>query len=83
MAETDSYYASAAGIGTTVSTEKKAVLIGDLNGDDTIDSTDLLILSQYILKGDPINMETADIDGDNAITAADLFMLQMIILKVI
>lgn len=71
--------------GFTFSVRKTITLIpfkaGDLNSDGTVDSLDMLIMSQYILNiTDNVDITLADLDGDNTISASDILMLQMQIL---
>lgn len=59
-------------------------VIGDLNGDDKVDSEDMLILSQYILGLTDIeDASLLDMDGNGSVDAADLLIMQMIILGAI
>lgn len=61
---------------TFLDSDKKYYKYGDLNNDNTVDITDLLLLSEYLM--DPVsvptikNVRTGDVDGDGVIDIADL-----------
>lgn len=62
----------------------KAVVYGDINGDNAIDLIDMLILKRYILKYEELkdyNYEAADIYRDGKVDLIDLLVLKRHILK--
>ncbi|MBD7912423.1 dockerin type I domain-containing protein [Clostridium cibarium] len=50
-------------------------LVGDVNDDERIDNTDVLLINKYLTKGTALPVDNAlwaaDVNGDNAITSAD------------
>jgi hypothetical protein len=71
--QTDTANESGASEGLTVTT-LKALILGDVDGDDVITSTDARLTLQYyagkVGEGDLLT-EVADVDGDGAITSTD------------
>ncbi len=59
-----------------------AVASVDVNNDGTLDSEDMLAITQYILKISENPTYNYDIDGDGLVTASDLMELQMNILGI-
>ncbi|MDQ2086602.1 dockerin type I repeat-containing protein [Herbivorax sp. ANBcel31] len=60
--------------------------LGDLDGNGTIDSTDLALLKRYILNvidEIPAGSETADLNGDGEIDSTDYTLLQRFVLDMI
>ena len=51
-------------------------ILGDLNGDGTVDVFDLCSMRNAAVDGDAERFEAADIDGDGAITEDDLVLLK-------
>ena len=61
--------------GTTVSV-KKGGIIGDCNGDGTVDGRDLLRLARYIAGGgSSVDLSAADINGDGNVDGRDVLRL--------
>ena len=48
---------------------------GDITGDGNIDTVDLVLLLEYVVKGTPVNPCTGDIDGNGHINSLDVLML--------
>lgn len=65
-----------------------ACIVGDLNNDDTVDSTDLTLMKRYLLKI-PTTIETedfdfaADLNMDYKVDSTDLTILKRYLLKII
>ncbi|MBP5498126.1 MAG: dockerin type I repeat-containing protein [Muribaculaceae bacterium] len=63
---------------TTQSEEPKEPILGDVNNDEIVDVSDIVLLSQYILDSsdvDYINLEVADVNFDNLIDVTDLVLI--------
>lgn len=63
-------------------------LAGDLNGDGSIDSTDLTLMKRYLLKiviDLPVedDLKAADVNGDGSVNSTDLTLLKRFILGII
>jgi len=61
-------------------------LIGDVNADGKIDSTDLTLLKRYLLRSATLTEEkilNADTDGNGTVNSTDLNYLKKYILRVI
>jgi len=54
---------------------------GDLNGDDSVDILDVVMLVNYILSGDTSELDSADINNDGEVNILDIVALVNIILK--
>lgn len=69
--------------GGSVTASASSGLVGDLNGDGRINTTDLLILNKY-LQGvcDITRYGAADLDYDGAVTTADLAILNKYIMGI-
>jgi len=48
---------------------------GDITGDGTIDTVDLLLLLEYVVKGTPVDPCISDIDGNGHINSLDVLLL--------
>jgi len=60
------------------------ILYGDLNGDNKVTSTDLLVCKRYLLfdlKPEQINLPAGDLDGNGKITSTDYTYLKRYLLK--
>ena len=55
-------------------------LAGDVNGDDSVDVLDVVMLVSYILSGDTSELDGADINNDGDINVLDIVALVSIIL---
>ncbi len=53
---------------------------GDINGDDSVDILDVVMLVSYILSGDTSELDGADINNDGNINVLDIVALVNIIL---
>jgi len=72
--------------GGTVPTPPPAGIIGDVNGDESVDSLDITYLKRYLLrkiKELPVDnvLYVADLDGDEEITSLDLSILKRYVLR--
>ena len=56
-------------------------VLGDVDGDGTVTSSDITILYNYILNGSTENLVNGDQDGDGAITAGDVTIVYNVILS--
>ena len=57
--------------------ERSGALYGDVNGDGSVDSADVMLLSRYMARWDvEINLDAADVDADGSITSADVMLLR-------
>jgi len=56
--------------------------LGDINGDDSVDILDIVILVNYILSGDTSELDGADINNDGEVNILDVVQLVNIILGV-
>ncbi len=65
----------------------KPVLLGDVNGDSTVDEKDLTALAHHVAKIELITdatlLKNADVTGDGQVTAADLTKLARYVAKII
>lgn len=62
------------------------ILYGDLNGDTSIDSSDLTLMKRYILginRQLSVPSKAADLNGDGSIDSTDLTIIKRYILKII
>lgn len=50
-------------------------MCGDITGDGTIDTVDLLLLLEYVVKGTPVDACIGDIDGNGHINSLDVLLL--------
>lgn len=71
-----------------VSPSPAAAIVGDLNNDDTVDSTDLTYMKRYLLKivtdfPAENDLFAADLNRDNSIDSTDLTILKRYIMKII
>jgi hypothetical protein len=63
-----------------------AVVLGDLNNDGKINSTDAVLFNKYLAKIDNLDataMSAADINGDNKVNSADVVILNRYLAKLI
>ncbi|HPD00812.1 MAG TPA: carbohydrate-binding protein [Acetivibrio sp.] len=72
--------------GGTVPTPTPAGKIGDLNGDDSVDSTDITLMKRYLLRkisDFPVDddLYAADVNGDDEINSTDLTLLKRYVLR--
>lgn len=61
-----------------------SVVYGDLSGDSTVDISDLLTLSQYLLRDKtltPEQMICGDVNGDGEVDIADLSVMRQYVMK--
>ncbi|MDQ2085597.1 dockerin type I repeat-containing protein [Herbivorax sp. ANBcel31] len=58
-------------------------IIGDLNGDGVVDSTDATLMQRYILGMLDYDIEGADINGDGEVDSTDYTLLKRYILELI
>ena len=60
------------------------IKLGDANGDDAVNVTDILAIANYILKipMTTINEQAADVSGDGRINVTDIMAIANIILKI-
>ena len=49
--------------------------LGDLNGDETLNILDIVLMVDMIFEGSVPNYQTADINGDNEISILDIILL--------
>jgi len=56
--------------------------LGDINGDDSVDILDIVMLVNYILSGDTSELDGADINNDGEVNILDVVQLVNIILGV-
>ncbi len=62
--------------------EASTIVLGDVNGDNTVDALDYAQLKKYLLGVDnTINVKNADINEDGVIDALDLAKLKILLLK--
>ena len=54
---------------------------GDINGDDSVDVLDVVMLVSYIMSGDDSELQGADINGDGSINVLDVVALVSMILR--
>lgn len=67
----------------TATFTEKQVVSGDIDGNDVVDSADLLIISQILLNQTTVSDTTAaDMNNDGSISTADLVLLQLKILGI-
>ena len=52
-----------------------AVLLGDANGDGTVNIADVTALIDYLLGSGSVNVDAADINGDSTVNIADVTAL--------
>ncbi|WP_265446190.1 glycoside hydrolase family 11 protein [Acetivibrio straminisolvens] len=67
-------------------TPQQSLLVGDINGDEKINSTDYSILKRHILNINRISgdaLARADVNGDGKVDSTDLMMLHRYLLGVI
>ena len=57
-----------------------ASLVGDVNNDQAVTSSDVTALYNYLLNGDTTYLNTLDVNGDGSITAADITAIYDILL---
>ncbi len=66
---------------------EKAELLGDVNGDNTVDAKDLTVLARHVAKieliTDAMLLQNADVTGEGQVTAADLTKLARYVAKII
>ena len=55
-------------------------LAGDVNGDDSVDVLDVVMLVSYILSGDTSELDGADINNDGDINVLDIVAIVQVIL---
>ncbi len=48
---------------------------GDITGDGNIDTVDLLLLVEYVVKGTPVDACIGDIDGNGQLNSLDALLL--------
>jgi uncharacterized protein (TIGR02145 family) len=69
-------------IGYQDTSECEEIDLGDINGDDSIDILDVVMLLNYILSGDTSELDGADINNDGEVNILDVVQLVNIILGV-
>ena len=69
-------------IGYQDTSECEEIDLGDINGDDSVDILDIVILVNYILSGDTSELDGADINNDGEVNILDVVQLVNIILGV-
>ena len=57
------------------------IIQGDINGDDSVDILDVVMLVNYILSGDTSELDGADINNDGEVNILDIVALVNIILS--
>ena len=57
-----------------------AVVVGDVNGDGEVTTTDITCIYNYLLSGDETFITTSDVDGDGHITTTDITVIYSIML---
>jgi hypothetical protein len=57
-----------------------SAIVGDVNGDGSVNAADVTALYKFILNGDTTFIATSDVNGDNSINAADVTAVYSIIL---
>ena len=55
--------------------------LGDINGDDSVDILDIVILVNYILSGDTSELDGADINNDGTINIQDIVVTINLVLS--
>lgn len=73
---------------TNTPTPTDSIVLGDVNGDSYVDSTDLTLLKRYVLKiisefPDKNGMKAADVNRDLQIDSTDITLLKRYLLKII
>jgi hypothetical protein len=68
-------------IGYQDTSECEEIDLGDINGDDSIDILDVVMLVNYILSGDTSELDGADINNDGEVNILDIVALVNIILS--
>jgi len=61
---------------------KKSTIVGDVNGDGSVNASDVTALYNYILNGNTSFLATSDVNGDGSINASDVTAVYNIILGV-
>ena len=61
-------------------TPAKAVILGDLNGDETVDIYDLTQMRKAALENDAECFAAADINGDDVVDGEDLTLLKKFVM---
>ena len=60
------------------------VMLGDVNGDGSVDNLDVLLIRKYMSKIDvDINLKAADVNGDNCVTNLDILIIRKYIVGII
>ena len=63
-------------------TPKQSVKRGDLNGDGSVDVTDVTELISAVLNGTPVDHAVADMDGNDIIDVTDVTALISLVLGI-
>lgn len=71
------YYTERGLLGTL---KTPSAIVGDVNGDGSVNAADVTALYKFILNGDTTFIATSDVNGDNSINAADVTAVYSIIL---
>jgi len=58
----------------------KSAIIGDVNGDGSVNASDVTALYNYILNGDTTFLSTSDVNADGSINSSDITAIYNIIL---
>ncbi|HPD00890.1 MAG TPA: RICIN domain-containing protein, partial [Acetivibrio sp.] len=67
-------------------TDAKAIVLGDVNGDLSVDSTDITLMKRYMLRKisqfpDSNGKIAADVNGDSSVDSTDLTLVKRYVLK--
>jgi len=71
------YYTESGYVGTI---EQAEVIVGDVNGDGSVNASDVTAIYNYILNGNTSYLSTSDVNGDGSVNASDITAIYNIIM---
>lgn len=67
-------------IGQWIEISKGALVVGDVNGDGVVNSSDVTALYKFILTGDTTQLRNGDVNGDGTVNSGDVTAVYKLIL---
>ncbi len=67
-------------IGQWIEISKGALVVGDVNGDGVVNSSDVTALYKFILTGDTTQLRNGDVNGDGTVNSGDVTAVYKFIL---